>query len=110
MQVILETLADLEADMTDAAITRAKNHLKGQLVLSMESPGARMQTLGRAVLLEQPVLTVDEVLERIDAVDKDAVVAAVRRYYDPETWSTACIGPQPEPFLAVTQGFVREER
>ena len=71
--------------MTDTAITRAKNHLKGQLVLSMESPGARMQSLGRAVLLEQPVLTVDEVLERIDAVDRDAVIAAVRRYYDPET-------------------------
>ncbi|HEX5641260.1 MAG TPA: pitrilysin family protein [Thermoleophilia bacterium] len=110
MQVILETLAGLEAQMTDAAISRAKNHLKGQLVLSMESPGARMQTLGRAVLLEQPVLTVDEVLARIDAVDRDATVAAVGRYYDPETWSTACIGPQPEPFRAVTQGFVQEER
>ena len=35
----------------------------------MESPGSRMQSLGRAVLMEQPVLTVDEVLERIDAVD-----------------------------------------
>ena len=110
MQVILETLGDLEKDMTDAAIDRAKNHLKGQLVLSMESPGARMQALGRAVLMEQPVLTVDEVLERIDAVDEDAVAAAVRRYYDPETWSTACIGPRPEPFLAVTRGFAREER
>ena len=96
--------------MTDSAITRAKNHLKGQLVLSMESPGSAHAALGRAVLLEQPVLTVDEVLERIDAVDRDAVIAAVRRYYDPETWSTACIGPHPEPFRAVTQGFVREER
>ncbi len=84
MRVILDILRDLEADMTDTAIARAKNHLKGQLVLSMESPGARMQSLGRAVLLEQPVLTVDEVLERIDAVDHDAVIAAVRRYYDPE--------------------------
>jgi predicted Zn-dependent peptidase len=110
MRVILDTLRDLEADMADSAIARAKNHLKGQLVLSMESPGARMQTLGRAVLLEQPILTVDEVLERIDAVDRDAVIAAVRRYYDPEKWSTACIGPQPEPFAAVTQGFAWEER
>jgi predicted Zn-dependent peptidase len=110
MRVILDTLRDLEADMADSAIVRAKNHLKGQLVLSMESPGARMQTLGRAVLLEQPILTVDEVLERIDAVDRDDVIAAVRRYYDPDTWSTACIGPQPEPFAAVTQGFVWEER
>jgi predicted Zn-dependent peptidase len=110
MTVILDALGDLEALMTADAIARAKNHLKGQLVLSMESPGARMQTLGRNVLLEQPILTVDEVLERIDAVDHDAVIAAVRRYYDPETWSTACIGPHPEPFRAVTQAFVWEER
>ncbi len=110
MRVILDSLRDLEADMADSAIQRAKNHLKGQLVLSMESPGARMQSLGRAVLLEQPILTVDEILARIDAVDRDAVIAAVRRYYDPETWSTACIGPQPEPFRAVTQDFALEER
>ena len=110
MRVILDVLRDLEADLKDSAITRAKNHLKGQLVLSMESPGSRMQQLGRAVLLEQPILTVDEVLERIDAVDRDAVIAAVRRYYDPEKWSTACIGPQPEPFRAVTQDFALEER
>jgi len=110
MTVILDTLGDLEAAMTTDAVDRARNHLKGQLVLSMESPGARMQSLGRNVLLEQPVLTVDEVLARIDAVDHDAVIEAVRRYYDPETWSTACIGPRPEPFRAVTQGFFREER
>ena len=110
MRVILGVLGDLEADMTDAVITRAKNHLKGQLVLSMESPGARMQSLGRAVLLEQPVLTIDEVLERIDAVDRNAVIAAVRRYYDPDTWSAACIGPRAEPLQAVTNGFVWEER
>jgi len=109
MRVILDVLRDLEEDMTDSAIARAKNHLKGQLVLSMESPGARMQSLGRAILMEQPVLSVDEVLERIAAVDRDAVIEAVRRYYDPDMWSTACIGPRAEPFEAVTQGFVREE-
>src|SRR5665811_1744382 len=89
---------------------RAKNHLKGTLVLSMESPSSRMQTLGRAVLMEMPVLTVDEVLERIDAVTHDDVMAAVRRYYDPKKWSTVCIGPRPEPFRAVTEGFAWEER
>jgi predicted Zn-dependent peptidase len=110
MGVILEILAALEDDMTDDAIARAKNHLKGQLVLSMESPAARMQALGRSVLLEQPVLSVDEVLQRIDAVDRDAVVAAVRKYYDPAAWSTACIGPHPGPFRAVMQDFAWEER
>ena len=110
MTVILDVLDRLADDISEEAIKRARNHLKGQLVLSMESPGSRMQSLGRAVLMEQPVLSVDEVLERIDAVTRDDVVAAVRRYYDPRKWSTVCIGPRPEPFRAVTEGFAWEER
>jgi len=108
--VILEVLQDFGEDIAEEAIARAKNHLKGQLVISMESPGSRMQSLGRAVLMEQPILTVDEVLERIDAVTHDDVMAAVRRYYDPNKWSTVCIGPRAEPFRAVTDGFDWEER
>jgi predicted Zn-dependent peptidase len=108
--VILEVLDEIGREIDEDAIHRAKNHLKGQLVLSMESPGSRMQSLGRAVLLEMPVLTVDEVLARIDAVTRDDVMAAVSRYYDPAQWSTACIGPRPEPFRAVTAGFDWEER
>jgi predicted Zn-dependent peptidase len=110
MGVILEVLHDFEENIAEEAIARAKNHLKGQLVISMESPGSRMQSLGRAVLMGQPILTVDEVLGRIDAVTHDDVMAAVRRYYDPKTWSTVCIGPRPEPFRAVTDGFDWEER
>ena len=110
MDVILGVLHDFEEDVADEAIQRAKNHLKGQHVLSMESPGARMQSQGRAVLTGQPVLTVDEVLARIDAVTHDDVMAAVRRYYDPAKWSTVCIGPRAEPFRAVTEGFEWEER
>ena len=110
VEVILEVLGELATGVADDAIERAKNHLKGQHVLSMESPGARMQSQGRAVLTGQPVLTVDEVLARIDAVTRDDVTTAVGRYYDPEKWSTVCIGPRPEPFAAVTEGFRWEER
>jgi predicted Zn-dependent peptidase len=110
MEVILDVLHDFDEDIAEDAIERAKNHLKGQLVLSMESPASRMQSLGRSVLMELPVLSVDEVLERIDAVTHDDVMAAVRRYYDPKKWSTVCIGPRPEPFRAAAAGFTWEER
>ena len=36
--------------------------------------------------------------------------AAVRPYWDLETWSTACIGSDPDPYRAVTGGFAWEER
>ncbi|MFA4964929.1 MAG: pitrilysin family protein [Thermoleophilia bacterium] len=110
MRVILDELAAIQDGIDEESITRARNHLKGQLVLSMESPGNRMQSLGRAVLMEQPVLTVDEVLAHLDAVTAADVMVAVRKYYDPKKWSTACIGPRPEPFRAVTADFSWEER
>ncbi len=110
LPVILEVLARLEDDMTDEAVARARNHLKGQTVLSMESPGSRMQSLGRSILMGQPVLGVDEILARIDAVTVDGARAAVRRYWDLETWSAACIGPDEGPFRTATPGFAWEER
>lgn len=110
LRVILEVVAGLEAEIDEAAVDRARNHLKGQTVLSMESPGSRMQSLGRAVLMGLPVLGVDEVLAKIDAVTVDDARAATRRYWDLDTWSSACIGADPEAFRAATQGFVWEER
>jgi predicted Zn-dependent peptidase len=110
LRVILDVIGGLEDEMTEEAVTRARNHLKGQTVLSMESPGSRMQSLGRSVLLGLPVLSVDDVLAKIDAVTVDDARAAVRRYWDLQTWSTACIGPEPGPYRAVADGFSWEER
>jgi predicted Zn-dependent peptidase len=110
LRVILDVLGGLEGEITEAAVDRARNHLKGQTVLSMESPGSRMQSLGRAVLMDLPVLSVDDVLEKIDAVTLDDVRAAVRRYWNLETWSTACIGAEAGPYRAATQAFAWEER
>ncbi|MEZ5125773.1 MAG: pitrilysin family protein [Thermoleophilia bacterium] len=109
MKVILDVMSKLVDDIDDDAIEHAKNHLKGQLVLSMESPSSRMHALGRAVIMDLPVLTVDEVLAQLEAVTREDVLRAVRRYYDPKKWSTTCIGPRVEPFRAVTQDFVWEE-
>jgi predicted Zn-dependent peptidase len=110
MDVILRVLREFEQDIAGEAIARAKNHLKGQLVNSMESPSSRMQSLGRAVLLELPLMTVDEILQCIDAGTHDDGMAAVRRYYDPDKWSTVCIGPRPQPFRGAAEGFHWEER
>ncbi len=110
MDVILHVLCELLNDIDADSVRRAKNHLKGQLVLSSESPSSRMHALGRAVTMEVPVLSVDEVLARVDAVTREDVMAAVRRYYDPEKWSTVCIGPREGPFRAVSEEFVWEDR
>ena len=109
LSVTLDELAHLEEQITDEAVSRARNHLKGQLALDHESVTSRMQSLGRSVLLELPVLSLDEIVAHVDAVTRDDALAAVARYYDPQRWSAVCIGPDASPFRALTDDFTWEE-
>lgn len=76
-----------------AELQRAKQHLKGRLVLSLESASTRMQRIGRAVLTGTELLDVDEIVARIDAVTADDVQALGAEFWDPSRLSAAAIGP-----------------
>jgi predicted Zn-dependent peptidase len=75
-------------------LRRAKDHLKGRIVLSMESSGTRMNRIGRAVLTGTEMLTVDELVARIEAVTAEDVLALAREHWQPERMSAASIGPR----------------
>jgi len=74
-----ETVALLRrelAGMRDGGLTkeefeRAKGHVKGSLVLSLEDPGSRMSRLGKSEISHGEILTVDQTLRRIEAVTLD---------------------------------------
>ncbi len=78
--------------------TRSRENLKGRVVLSLESTGARMSRLGISVLNGLPILSVDEVIERIDAVDVAALRELAGELFDPERLSVAGVGPEEEAF------------
>lgn len=65
----LESVA--EKGLTDEELDRAKNHMKGSMVLSLEETTARMSRLAKSEIAHGEVITLDEVLERIDAVTAD---------------------------------------
>jgi predicted Zn-dependent peptidase len=83
----------LEEPATQDELTRAKENLKGRVVLSLESTGARMNRLGSEVLAGTPLLSLDEVVERIEAVTVDDLGALARELWAPERLSAAGIGP-----------------
>ena len=77
----------------EAELSRAREHLKGRLVLGLESPATRMHRNGRAVLSGTELLEVDELVDRIEAVTADDVSALAREFWDPSVLSVAAIGP-----------------
>src|SRR4051794_36670809 len=83
---------------TAEELERSKENVKGRLVLSLESPTARMNRLGSSVLTGVPLLSVDELVERVDAVTLEELEALATDLYDPARLSAAGIGPDAEPF------------
>ncbi len=59
-----------------AELRRAKDHLKGRMILGMESSGTRMNRIGRSVLTGTELLTIDEIEARIEAVTVEDVHGA----------------------------------
>jgi predicted Zn-dependent peptidase len=93
LKVVGEELQRLLQDgITPEELTRCKENVKGRVVLALESTTSRMNRLGSSVLASMPVLTVDDVVQRIDAVTADDVVALARELYAPEKLSAAGIG------------------
>jgi predicted Zn-dependent peptidase len=76
VSLVQATLAEVaEHGVTDAELERAKGQMRGQTVLSFESPSSRMSRLGGNTVLGDE-RTLSEVLDHFDAVDRDQVQAA----------------------------------
>jgi predicted Zn-dependent peptidase len=99
MDVIGAELRKLrDGGVTDEELARAKENVKGRTVLSMESMLARMNRLGSSVLTGIPLLSLDEVLARTEAVTADDIAALVDELYDPARLSAAAVGGDEEVF------------
>ncbi|HEY5198372.1 MAG TPA: pitrilysin family protein [Solirubrobacteraceae bacterium] len=77
----------------DVELQRARDNLQGRVVLALESTTSRMDRLGASLLADLPILDVDEVIERIDAVTADDVSALAHELFAPTALSAAGIGP-----------------
>jgi len=84
-------------------LERAKQNMKGRLLLSFESTSARMSRLGKAVVTGTPILPVEEIERRIDDVTEEDVAALARDLYAPELLSAAGIGPSEKRFRAAVR-------
>jgi len=104
MSVVADELERFRAEPATAEeLSRSKENVKGRLVLALESTTARMNRLGSSVLAGLPLLSVDEMVERIDAVTIGDLEQLAGELFAPERLSAAGIGAQRSVFDAALE-------
>ena len=94
----------VEDPASEEELVRAHDNVKGRIVLALESTSARMGRLGGALLSDMPMLSTDEVIERIDAVRIEDLRELAAELFAPERMSIAGVGPDESVFRARLRG------
>jgi predicted Zn-dependent peptidase len=74
-------------------LRRAKDQLKGSLVLSLESPGARMSNLARQEIYFGRFFSVEELHASIESVTAEDVQQTAIEFFDPRKIAATVVGP-----------------
>lgn len=94
LKAFLHEVRALKKDgVTADELARAKDHLKGNLMLSLESSSSRMNRLAKQELRFGAFHSVDEMLAQIDLVRPDEVEALIHRVLDEEQLCLVTLGP-----------------
>jgi predicted Zn-dependent peptidase len=74
LKVTMQELSDvIQNGLTEAELTKGKEQLKGSLILSLESTSSRMNRLGKNELMLGYHYSLDEIIEKIEAVNMQDV-------------------------------------
>ena len=94
LELAVAELGDLAAgNVKPDELHRAKENLEGRLLLSLESTSNRMTRLGKATVTDTPLLTVPQIVRRLQAVTAADVADLARELLGAERLSAAGIGP-----------------
>jgi predicted Zn-dependent peptidase len=99
LEIVAAEIADIAAgNLRERELERAKENLKGRIALSMESTSNRMSRLGRSLITDTELLSLDRIIAEIDAVDPIAIAELAGVLLDPARISAAGIGPDEDRF------------
>ena len=94
LDAVHEVCRDVAAEgLPSDELARIKEQVKGQMMLSLEAPGARLHRLAGFALHGEPFAGLDEVQGMIDAVSGCDIVRVAGEVLDPERLFALCLGP-----------------
>jgi len=93
MQLIgQETRRMLTDRITEEQLKKVKEQLKSNYLLSLENVASRMNSIGRSVLMFNKIITPDELVAKIDAIDMDRFYAVCDKIFKPDQASISLVG------------------
>jgi len=87
-----------QGEFADDELQRSKENLKGRIMLSMESTSNRASRLGKSVLTDTELLSLDRICAEIDSVEPEAVASLARQLFAPDSLSVSGVGPDEDRF------------
>ena len=92
MRVIVGEIAGTADTISEPEIARAKAQMKAGLLMALESSGARIDQLARQMITRGRPMTVEELVEKVDAVTVETARAAGRALIARGKMATAVLG------------------
>jgi len=93
VDLTLEEFGKVKAHgITKAEMERSKEHLKGGLVLGLESTASRMAYLARCLYYYGRIITIDELFNEIDKVTHDDIIKVANKYIRDDFMTLTVIG------------------
>jgi predicted Zn-dependent peptidase len=101
VEICSEQIGEISAGkLRKGELHRAKESLKGRIMLSMESTSNRMSRLGKSLIGDSELLTFERIIAEIDAVDEDAIAELAGVLLGPDKLSASGVGPDEDRFRA----------
>ena len=104
LRIVSEQIEDVaEHGPRPEELARAKENMKGRIMLAMELTSNRMSRLGKSLITDSELLDLDRILAEIEAVDAESVAQLAEVFLSMDRFSAAAIGPSEERFLAAVE-------
>lgn len=93
LKLIEDEITDIRSHgVKDVELERSRENLKGNIVLGVEDISSRMFRLGKGLLFDKKVLTINEILKRIDEIKQNDLNDIADKYFEPDKMSLVTLG------------------
>jgi len=104
LEIVAEQLdAMARGEIKEEEVARAKENLKGRIMLSMELTSTRMSRLGKSLVTDSELHSLDRIVAEIEAVEIPALAELARLLLARDRLSAAAIGPREKRLLAAVE-------